>query len=246
MYGLARARWRLADLRAALDWLQGYSVSGVSKALRRLGVSRLRGRRAVHSPDPAYAQKLAWIEQALARAQAPEREVVVLYADEFSFYRQPTLAPAYAPRGAPPVAREAAGANTRLRVAGALNVATGALTWLAQSKLGVLALKRFLKKLRRTYPDRPLLLIWDNWPIHLHPAVLTTAATLAIELLWLPTYAPWTNPVEKLWRWCKQDLLHQHHLADNWPALRQRVRDWLDQFTRPSPTLLRYVGLLPD
>ncbi len=172
--------------------------------------------------------------------------MVVLYGDEFSVQRQPTLALTYAPRGEPPVARCAASANTRLRVAGALNVATGQLTWLAQSKLGVLSLKRFLKKLRRTYPDRPLLLIWDNWPVHLHSAVLETAAALDIELLWLPTYAPWTNPIEKLWRACKQDLLHQHRLAEHWPAVRQRVRDWLDQFTRPAPALLRAVGLLPE
>ena len=245
-FGVVRARWRLADLRRAVDWLGAYSLAGVSRALRRLGVRRRWGRLALHSPDPAYAVKLRWVARALTLAQRPGGEVVVLYGDEFSVHRHPTLALAYAPRKAPPVARLAASANTRYRIAGALNVVTGQLTWLGQSKVGVLVLKRFLRKLRRTYPTGTLLLIWDNWPIHLHEAVLAEAAALDIELLWLPTYAPWTNPIEKVWRACKQDLLHHHRLAERWPELRRRVRDWLDQFTHPSPALLHAVGLLPE
>jgi transposase len=199
----------------------------------------------VHSPDPAYRQKLRWVRQALAAARRPGSAVTVLYGDEFSFHRQPTLAAAYAPRGQAPVARCAARANTRYRVAGAIDAVTGELAYLAHSKIGVANLKRFLAKLRRRYPGRTLVLIWDNRPVHQHPEVLATAAELEIHLLWLPTYAPWTNPSEKLWRRCKPELSHHHRLAHRWAELRQRVREWLDQFARPSPGLLRYVGLLP-
>lgn len=226
-----------------LPVLAGRSLASISRALRRAGVSRQRGHLAVHSPDPAYQTKLAWV--ARAGAQAADPGVTVLYGDEFSFHRQPTLAPVYAPRGQDPRARGAATANTRYRVAGALNAQTGEVTWLAHSKIGVINLKRFLSRLRRRYPTGRLVLIWDNWPIHQHPGVLEAASLLAIDLLWLPTYAPWTNPIEKLWRWCKQDLLHHHASAHQWPTLRQRVRAWLDQFATPSPDLLRYVGLLP-
>jgi len=54
------------------------------------------------------------------------------------------------------------------------------------------------------------------------------------------------NPVEKLWRWLKQNVLHLHRLSGDWPALRQHVADALDQFKDGSPYLLRYVGLLPE
>jgi transposase len=242
-HGLARARWRLGDLAAVVDGLAGYSRSGVSRALRRLKVSRQRGRLAVHSPDPAYRAKLAWVARAAALARRPDSGVTVLYGDEFSLHRQPTLAATYAPRRQAPVARLSHRANTRQRISGALDLATGQVTWLARSKMGVANLKRFLAKLRRAYPRRRLVLIWDNWPVHLNPAVLETASALGIELLWLPTYAPWTNPIEKLWRWLKQDQLHHHRLADRWPELQAEVGAWLDQFAGPSPALLRYVGL---
>lgn len=171
--------------------------------------------------------------------------MTLLYGDEFSFHRHPALAAAYAPRGQAPVARCSASANTRYRVAGAIDAATGELAYLAHSKVGVVNLKRFLAKLRRRYPGRTLVLVWDNWPIHYHEEVLATAAELGIHLLWLPTYAPWTNPIERLWRRCKQELLHHHRWTERWAGLRQRVRAWLDRVARPSPALLRQVGLLP-
>ena len=245
LHGVHRARWRLADLRAALRWLRDYSLPGIALALKRLKVSRQRGRLHLHSPDLAYHEKMAWLAHARSLTFLPERRVVFLYGDEVSFYRQPTLADTYAPRGQAPLARLAANANTRYRVCGALDACTGQLTWVAHSKIGVVNLKRFLQKLRRTYPEQTLVLAWDNWPIHMHPAVLEPAAELEVQLLWLPTYAPWTNPIEKVWRKLKQELLHHHRLAEHRAALRQRVKTWLEQFTQPSPELLRYCGLLP-
>jgi transposase len=246
LHGLARTGWRLADLEAVLPFRRGYSRSGLSRALKRLHVSRQRGRLAVHSPDAAYAHKLAWVARACALARQPDSEVVVLYGDEFSLYRQPTLAATYAPQRRAPVARRSHRANTRHRISGALDLVTGQVTWLARSVMGVVNLKRFLVKVRVAYPGQRVILIWDNWPVHQHAEVLAAASASGIELLWLPTYAPWTNPIEKLWRWLKQDLLHHHRRADQWRELQAQVWAWLDQFAGPSPALLRYVGLLPD
>ena len=64
-----------------------------------------------------------------------------------------------------------------------------------------------------------------------------------IEIVWLPTYAPWLNPIEKLWRWLRQDLLKLHRQAAEWAGLRQQVRAFLEQFAAGSPRLLEYVGL---
>ena len=70
--------------------------------------------------------------------------------------------------------------------------------------------------------------------------------TPRIQLLQLPTYAPWTNPIEKLWRWVRQSVLHLHGLAEDWEALQQRVIAFMEQFRGGSQALLRYVGLLPN
>jgi len=51
-----------------------------------------------------------------------------------------------------------------------------------------------------------LTIAWDNWPIHKHVQVEAVAAEQRITLLYVPTYAPWTNPIEKLWRWLKAGI----------------------------------------
>jgi transposase len=64
-----------------------------------------------------------------------------------------------------------------------------------------------------------------------------------VRLLRLPTYAPWTNPIEKVWRKLKQEVLHQHDFGDDWAGLQQAVQGWL-AWAAPAD-LLRYTGLRP-
>ncbi len=88
-------------------------------------------------------------------------------------------------------------------------------------------------------------MIRDNWSIHKHPGVREALRRWPqIRPVRLPTYAPWLNPIEKLWRWLRQDVLKLHRLAGDWPRLRGRVNQFLGQFAAGSQALLRYVGLL--
>jgi hypothetical protein len=64
-----------------------------------------------------------------------------------------------------------------------------------------------------------------------------------IQLVTLPTYASWTNPIEKLWRWAKQKVLHLPPWADDLPLLRSRVAAFLEGFAHGSADLLRDLGL---
>ena len=66
---------------------------------------------------------------------------------------------------------------------------------------------------------------------------------LPIQIVQLPTYASWCNPIEKLWRWLKQDLIHLHRCAQDLDRLRQQIRGFLDAFATSSQELLHYVGL---
>lgn len=57
-----------------------------------------------------------------------------------------------------------------------------------------------------------IILIWDNHPAHLTPAIDGKAHKLGIHLVNLPTYSPNLNPIERLWkvikrRLCEQDLI---------------------------------------
>lgn len=227
----------------------------------------------MHSPDPYYLDKLSRIELHLLRAQyAPER-FVFLYQDEMTFYHTPSVARAYETQGhCQPRAHLPSEYDTKSRVTGALNVITGQVHYQLQDTIGVDALGAFYTDICSAYPQAETIYIaQDNAPIHFHPDLLarlqpqdfqwplampptwpTTPQAdagqddLPICLLRLPTYASWLNPIEKLWRWLKQDVLHLHRLHDQWNLLKQRVCDFLDRFHHGSDTLLHYVGLLPD
>ena len=145
-----------------------------------------------------------------------------------------------------------AGSKQQLwRVIGALNALTGQVDYLDGYIIGREKVSAFYRQLDRVYADaKRVYVIQDNWSIHSHPDVLATLATLPrLEPVWLPTYAPWLNPIEKLWRWLKGDVLKQHRLAADWHALRHQVCAFLDQFaagTTGATDLLRYVGLLGE
>jgi transposase len=245
-HGIPRSRWRLADLQVVVPALASYSRSGLSRLCKRLGLSRQRGRLHLHSPDPAYAEKVGRLDRALMLARTHPDRLTLCFGDEMSIYRQPTLADCWAPVGDAPLAALSLHANTRYRLCGALDASTGQITVTQGSRITVAHLCRFLRTLRAQYPDRHLLLVWDNWPVHTHPTVVAQAAALHIHLLWLPTYAPWLNPIEQVWRWLKHTVLHHHRLADDWTGLKATIATLLDQFASGSPALLRSVGLCPD
>lgn len=255
------------------SWLSLTTLAGLWRLLERLGLSYKRARHYFHSPDVHYSDKLAAIAACLQEAREQPDKIIFLYLDEFTFYRQPTLAPNYAARGSKqPLAHRSYRSNTHARVLAALNAITGQVTYVQRSQTTLPTFRKFYYQLRATYPNAERIYVsQDNWPLHAHPDIqvlfepqifkwqprlpdnwsrkpsdASKADDLPIQCLFQPTYAPWTNPIEKLWRKLCQDRLHLHRLSDSWEELKLCVTDFLDQFSDGSPDLLCYTGLLPD
>src|SRR5438552_1049933 len=78
LFGARSSRWTLALLRAGAPVLAGLgSLAGVWRRLRRWQIRRKRGRAHITSPDPAYREKRAAVDQAAAAArQQPETTVL--------------------------------------------------------------------------------------------------------------------------------------------------------------------------
>lgn len=255
-----------------------HTVSGFSRLLARLGISYQRGRDYIHSPDPDYQGKRAYLAARLAASRASTGRLVTLYLDELTYYRQPSLASAWEARGhRQPRAERSHRANTATRVLATLDPEQGRVVAYQGSKIGVAQLVQFYQHLQKAYPAAERFqVVLDNWPIHFHPDLLvalepqaspwpryvpsnwptepSAAASrrwgslqLPIQLLPLPTYASWENPIEKLWRLGKQQVLHLHRSAERLDDLRQRFLAFLQGFENGSQALLRYVGLdMPD
>lgn len=246
MFGIARSRWTLPLLRQHCPALKHLTTDGgVWRRLRKWRIAHKQGRLHLHSPDPAYQTKVEAVRQALEQSRSQPEAVRLLYADEVSFYRQPVGGGCWFEQGKQTLRADLShSSNTRYRIAGALDTCTGQVHWHGASKVGVKALCRWLGMIRSFYGESLRLVVaWDNWPVHKHETVEAAAQRNRIEFLYLPTYAPWTNPIEKLWRKMKQETLRLHRHSDDWTGLRERVAAFLNRFAAPSPDLLRYVGL---
>jgi hypothetical protein len=238
------SRWTLDTIRATFDWLHSYTRSGVWRLLDRWDLRLRSARVQQYSPDPEYADKVANLEICLWEAHRYPRSVVAVFLDQMGYSRWPDPAPDWA--AAVPVADRQGSKQGLWRLMGGLNALTGQVTYVDGYIVGRAKVIECYGRLAEAYPKAErLYAIQDNWSIHKHPDVVEALTQWPqIEPVWLPTYAPWLNPIEKLWRWLRQDVLKLHRLAGDWKGLQQRVRTFLDQFAHGSQRLLEYVGLL--
>jgi transposase len=241
------SRWTLARIRQTFAFLHGYSLPGVSKYLHASGIKLRHGRPQYFSPDPAYQQKESALLAALEHVGREPGKAIGLFLDEMSYTRWPDASThwcqkAPAPR---PVADRKKSRSQRYRLVGALNATSGQVNFLQTWRVSGEVFSRFLRQLDQAYQQgQTIYLIWDNWPVHHSQVVKETLATLPrLQVINLPTYAPWLNAIEKLWRKFRQEIDDLHEYASDGKRLRERVQAFFAQFAHGSADLLRYVGL---
>ena len=92
----------------------------------------------------------------------------------------------------------------------------------------------FVKQLRRQL-GRPLIVVWDRWPVHRSAAKqIEKSRAKCIEFEWLPAYAPELNPVEPRWSHTKYSQL-ANFVPDDTPQLKRSVRSALKRQSRDHP-----------
>jgi len=217
------------------------SLSGIWRRLKQLGISWQRGRHYVHSPDEAYAEKVAYI---MSTKNVSDQ----------------------------PLAHTTIGSTLKRRIAGLLNLHTGSLIFIHKSTTRINNLINLYERACEQYEGKRLYIIVDNWPVHYHPDIIACLEPqrspfkyrlpkswaeleakpkytnrkekLPIQLLSLPTYASWLNPIEKVWRRLKDQVIHLHSFAQDFPKLQENVIDRLGEWEQGSDAMLKYCGLL--
>lgn len=255
-----------------LDWLDVDTKGGMSQQLAKLGLSYTQGQTHVPSPDPDFVEKREHIERVIEEVEAQPSQSVCVYLDEVTYYQRPSEARSWSEVGDQQSARGCAGSREKpnRRILAAMDHQTGQVWYCHAAKLGVGKISEFLERLGAVYPEgTTVYVVLDNAPVHFHTEVFELLEVqqwpwsfgvpdnwddpneladepgpVSVQLTPLPTYASWMNPIEKLWRWLKQEVLHMHSLADGWKQLQKSVDQFLSQFTGgPSPELLEYTGL---
>jgi hypothetical protein len=235
-------------LRQVVAWMHRLTLSGICQIIQRFDLCYKRGRQHVHSPDPFYDEKLVAIEQARLLALQAPREVIFLYEDEHTANLRPQVGRSYRAKGED--GEKATGATSELiRLAGVLDVATGQVLVRRRDRYNVKEMYRFFYHVEQHYPEADVIYIaLDNWPVHFHPYVKENLERIGskIRFLSLPTYAPWTNPIEKFWLKLNREFMKHHPYGRDEKAFLDALDAWLDKHREESAALLHEVGLLPD
>ena len=104
---------------------------------------------------------------------------------------------------------KAASGRNRINVLGVVNAITKeVLTLCNTTYISAETIVVFLKKLKEYYGDLPLKIVLDNARYQHCQLVEEAARALNITLLFLPSYSPNLNIIERLWKFTKKTILY--------------------------------------
>lgn len=211
-YGWCRTRWSCATLAAQMQAQRGYQVSAATlrRWLHQLGWVWKRAKLVARDDDPQRTLKLARIR---FQVDNLARKVALLFADELDIHLLPKVGYQWMPKGEV-VEVVTPGQNQKRYLAGALDHLSGrVIACMGERKTAALFLE-LLKALDGAYPAasyRQLYVVVDNFRIHKAKVVVQWLATHPrFELLFLPTYCPKANPIERVF-WEVHDKCTRNH-----------------------------------
>ncbi|AMV23197.1 Integrase core domain protein [Gemmata sp. SH-PL17] len=109
----------------------------------------------------------------------------------------------------------AASGRQRYNVLGALNAVTHELvTEINTTYITATSVCALLHTIARRAGSVPVTLVLDNARYQRCVLVQDAAKQLGIELLFLPSYSPNLNLIERLWKFVKKDVLNSRHHQD--------------------------------
>ena len=129
---------------------------------------------------------------------------------------------------------------------GAVNYHTGETVVLIRRRKRRQEIAELLEALVAKHPTATVYVAWDNAMTHQDDAVeaVVRAAAGRLVLLYLPTYSPWLNPIEMLWRHFRREVTH----CELFPTVQALVDAALAFFQRYNSTpekILSVIGAQP-
>lgn len=120
----------------------------------------------------------------------------------------------------------------RLNVLGAIHAHTHQFTALYnRSFINAQVVTELLRQLAADWCDKPLFVVLDNARYQHCQHVRDVASQLGITLVFLPTYSPNLNLIERLWKLVKQDVIAGQYYSSA-PNFEQAILNCLNQLNK--------------
>jgi transposase len=167
---------------------------------------------------------------------------VFYYADEFNLSWVPTLHAMWSPKGQQ-IMIPTPGQPKKYYGIGAVNYHSGATTVLFRRRKRRSEIAELLQTLLDKHPTGTVYVAWDNAITHQDDEVeaVVRAAASRLVLLYLPTYSPWLNPIELLWRHFRREVTHCE-LFETLQLLLAAAQDFFDRYNQCPERVLSIIG----
>jgi hypothetical protein len=137
------------------------------------------------------------------------------------------------------------GPQERRYLHGALCYPSGESYFRTLLRMDAYSVQQFCEALLADHPDRQIWLIMDGAPAHRSKSFtefLQRHKRLRVQFQ--PTYAPWTNPVERVWQEMRRWVTHGHGIPDFTELVRVADR-WCRRF-QADPAAARKLASFAD
>jgi len=164
------------------------------------------------------------------------------YADEFNLSWFPTLRAMWSPVGQQVMIRTPGQGTKRFGI-GAVNYHTGETVVLFRRRKRRREIVELLQALVDKHPTGTIYVAWDNASTHEDDEVeaVVRAAEGRLVLLYLPTYSPWLNPIEMLWRHFRREVTHCE-LFESLTALVAAAQEFFERYNLRPEYILSVIG----
>lgn len=212
-FGFETPLWTCNELRLLIltRYKKKIHNSNVWRWLKRLKQSNQKPKNVAKEQDVREARRWLREEWPKILTHARRWKAIVYFQDEAGVSLIPYLGKTWGAKGKTPVVR-LTGHKGGLSLSSAISMSGEMLFRFETEKVNAAIHIDFLSKLRTHHPNRKVIVILDNAPIHTAGAVgeYVNRHAESFAVYYLPSYSPELNPDELVWGYIKGNGLKAH------------------------------------
>lgn len=201
-------------VEAIIVWVRGqydvsYTVSGMTDLLHRLKFTYKKSKLVPAKADKKKQEQFLTQLEALKASKG--KEDPILYMDGVHPQHNTMLSYGWIKKGKDNIVKSNTG-RQRVNINGTLDSETHAVITREDESINAISTIKLLKKVEESYPSAVIIyVICDNARYYRSKLVGQFLETSKIKLVFLPSYSPNLNLIERLWKFMKKKVLYNQY-----------------------------------
>lgn len=216
-----------------------YSVNGATNILKRLGFVYKYTRHLPGKIDPAKQKEFKEFYEKL-ESELPKDEVI-LFADSVHPQHNTHPTKVWIKKGEEKHVKSNSG-RKRVNISGLYNAKNQDFIYNETDTVNTEAMIGLFNKAKDQYPQaKTIHVITDNASYNKSDEMKEYLKNSSINLVFLPTYSPNLNLIERLWRFLRKKLINLNYYA-KFPDFKQAIFDFFDNLNNCKDELKQFIG----